>query len=73
MRGYRLANSTLIVGVFLEWCEDQCHRSDLTPSDSLMKATRSAMNREVELRIFLENPDTQPYTNYQEREIRLIP
>ena len=38
-----------------------------------MKAIRYAMNREAELRVFLENPDVQPDTNHLERSIRPIP
>ena len=72
-RDYRINHSKSIVDTFFQWCEGQSHRSDLTPSDSLLKAIRYAMNREVELRVFLENPDVQPDTNHLEREIRPIP
>ena len=72
-RDYRLTHSKPLVDQFFQWCEEQIHRPDLTPSDSLMKAIRYAMNREAELRVFLENPDVQPDTNHLERSIRPIP
>ena len=72
-RDYRLAHSKPVVDAFFEWCQGQCQRTDLTPTDPLTKALNYVRNREPSLRVFLEDPDVQPDTNHLEREIRPIP
>lgn len=42
-REYRTRNSLPVVGAFREWCEDQCRRHDLLPSNPLSKALQYAM------------------------------
>lgn len=70
---YRLEHSKPIVDTFFDWCHQQCQRTDLIPSHPTTKALNYVMSREVELRVFLENPDVPLDTNHLEREIRPIP
>lgn len=69
---YRLEHSKPIVDAFFQWCHTQCHRDDLTPKSPLSKALKYLLNRESELKVFLENPDVSVDTNHLERAIRPI-
>lgn len=70
---YRLEHSKPIVDKLFDWCRQQCHRTDLTPTHPLSKALKYVMARENQLRVFLEDPDVPLDTNHLEREIRPIP
>lgn len=70
---YRLEHSKPIVDAFFDWFQQQCQRTDLTPRHPITKALNYVVSREVELRVFLENPDVPLDTNHLEREIRPIP
>ena len=71
-RQYRLEHSKPIVDKIVQWCHDQLAKN-LLPKDPLRKAIGYLLNREMELKTFLENPDVVIDTNHLEREIRPIP
>ena len=54
------------------WCAQQLQRQDLTPKHVLRKALNYVLAREIELRVFLEDPQVPMDTNHLEREIRPI-
>lgn len=62
-----------VVEAFWQWCEEQCQRLDLTPSNPLSKALKYAMNRQAALEVFLREPGVQVDTNHLERALRPIP
>lgn len=70
---YRTQHSEPVVNRFWQWCEDQCHRSDLLPSHPLSKALNYARARVSSLRVFLGDPDVPIDTNHLERSLRPIP
>jgi transposase len=70
---YRSKHMEPVVKSFWTWCEQQCQRHDLLPSDKLTKALKYAMNRRTELQVFLSDPDVPLDTNHVERELRVIP
>lgn len=72
-RQYRLEHSKPVVSDFFRWCRDQLRQSGLLPSDPLTKALNYVLNREISLRVFLEDPNVQPDTNHLERALRPIP
>ena len=45
------------------WCEDQCRRHDLAPTNPLSKALKYAMSRQAALQVFLSDPDVPMDTN----------
>jgi transposase len=61
------------VDAFFEWCNDQCQRMDLVPSEPLSKALKYARNREHALRLYLTDPAIPIDTNHVERALRVIP
>ena len=69
---YRLTHSKPIVDQFFTWCTLQLQRSELTPTHKLRKALNYVISREIELRVFLEDPQVPMDTNHLEREIRPI-
>lgn len=71
-REHRLAHSKPIVDEFFAWSLSQLQRPELTPTHKLLKALKYAVNRESELRVFLEDPQVPLDTNHLEREIRPI-
>lgn len=70
---YRTKHSEPVVKAFWQWCEQQCQRTDLMPQNPLSKALKYAMSRQVELQVFLSNPDVPLDTNHVERALRVIP
>lgn len=58
---------------FWHWCDEQCHRPDLTPSNPLSKALVYARARVEALQVFLSDPDVAIDTNHLERGLRPIP
>jgi transposase len=58
---------------FWRWCDAQCHRPDLTPSNPLSKALTYARERIEALQVFLTDPDVAIDTNHIERALRPIP
>ncbi len=70
---YRARHSEPIVRAFWDWCDEQCHRADLLPSDPLSKALYYAMGRVGELKVFLSDPAVPMDTNHVERGLRPIP
>jgi transposase len=70
---YRLKQSEPIVQAFWQWCEQQCLRHDLTPTNPLTKALKYAMERTEQLKVFLNDPDVAIDTNHLERGLRPIP
>ena len=72
-RAYRLEHSKPIVEQIYAWVHDQRQREDLVPKDPFSKALMYIANREVELSVFLADPDVPIDTNHLERLIRPIP
>jgi hypothetical protein len=70
---YRTQHSEPVVRVFWQWCDQQCHRADLLPSNPLSKALKYALNRQASLQVFLSDPDVPLDTNHVERALRPIP
>lgn len=58
---------------FWRWCDAQCHRPDLTPTNPLSKALVYARERIEALQVFLTDPDVAIDTNHIERALRPIP
>lgn len=61
------------VTAFWAWCDQQCQRHDLAPSNPLTKALKYAMARVGSLKIFLGDPDVPIDTNHLERALRPVP
>lgn len=70
---YRTDHSLEIVKQFFAWCDRQCLREELLNSNPLAKALTYARDREVALKVFLNDPDVQLDTNHLERALRVIP
>lgn len=70
---YRTEHSEPIVRAFWAWCDRQCHRPDLLPSNPLAKAVKYAMARQASLEVFLSDPAVPIDTNHLERGLRPIP
>jgi len=70
---YRTKHSEPVIRSFWLWCYQQCHRTDLLPSNPLSKALKYAMNRQTSLQVFLSDPDVPLDTNHVERALRPIP
>lgn len=70
---YRTEHSEPVTQAFWRWCDDQCHRPDLVPSNPLSKALKYARERRVSLQVFLSNPEVPIDTNHLERALRAIP
>jgi hypothetical protein len=70
---YRTEHSEPIVRAFWAWCEAQCQRTDLVPSNPLAKALAYARERRSRLAVFLANPEVPIDTNHLERALRPIP
>jgi len=70
---YRTEHSLPLVEQFFAWCDLQSQREDLLPSNPLAKALVYAKEREVELKVFLNDPDVPMDTNHLERALRVIP
>lgn len=70
---YRLEHSKPVVELIYAWVHEQRQREDLVPSDPFAKALMYLANREVELSVFLSDPDVPIDTNHLERLIRPIP
>ncbi len=69
---YRTRHSLPVVKGLWRWCEDQCRRHDLVPTNPLSKALKYAMSRQAALQVFLSDPDVPMDTNQLERAIRPI-
>ena len=69
----RAEHAKPIVDGFFQWCDEQCQRMDLAPSDPLSKALNYARNREQQLRLYLTDPAVPIDTNHLERTLRVIP
>lgn len=70
---YRTQHSEPLVAAFWRWCELQCQRHDLLPSNPLSKALKYAMARTEQLKVFLSDPEVPIDTNHLERALRPIP
>jgi len=70
---YRSEHSEPIVNTFWRWCNQQCHRPELLPSNPLAKALKYAKARQVSLQVFLADPEVPIDTNHLERGLRPIP
>jgi transposase len=70
---YRTKHSEPVVVAFWAWCERQCQRHDLLPSNPLTKALKYAMARTGTLKVFLSDPEVPIDTNHLERALRPIP
>lgn len=72
-RAYRQQHSVARVDAFFAWCEAQCQRMDLVPSNPLSKALKYVRRREDALRVYLNDPTVAIDTNHLERTLRAIP
>jgi len=72
-QAWRLAHGKPLVDAFFVWCEQQLTDNSLLPDNPLIKAVGYVLNRQTELRVFLEDPDVPMDTNHLERELRPIP
>ena len=70
---YRSEHGEPIVNAFWRWCDRQCHRPDLLPSNPLSKALKYARARQASLQVFLSDPEVPIDTNHLERGLRPIP
>ena len=70
---YRTQHSEPVIHAFWGWCDKQCQRHDLLPSNPLSKALKYAMARVGSLKVFLSDPDVPIDTNHLERALRPIP
>lgn len=70
---FRAEHAKPAVDAFFKWCDEQCQRMHLAPSDPLSKALKYARNREAPLRVFLSDPAVPIDTNHVERALRVIP
>lgn len=70
---YRTEHSEPVVRAFWQWCDTQCRRGDLLPSNPLAKAIVYARARIATLGVFLADPDVPIDTNHLERSLRVIP
>jgi transposase len=72
-RAYRQAHARPHVDAFFAWCDDECQRLDLVPSNKLAKALKYVRQREAALRLYLDDPEIEIDTNHLERTLRAIP
>ncbi len=70
---YRQQNSQPVVEAFFQWCLEQHQRMDVLPKEGLLEAVAYVRNREVELKVFLNDSAVAIDTNHVERELRVIP
>jgi transposase len=70
---YRTEHALGRVDAFFAWCDAQCQRIELTPSNPLAKALKYAREREGALRVYLSDPTVAIDTNHLERALRPIP
>lgn len=70
---YRTKHSEPVVAAFWHWCDAQCQRHDLLPSNPLSRALKYAMARIDNLQVFLSDPEVPIDTNHLERALRPIP
>ena len=61
------------VDAFFVWCDAQCQRLDLVPSNPLSRALKYALERQGALRLYLADPELPIDTNHLERTLRVIP
>jgi len=71
-RAYRVEHARPVVDAFFEWCDRQCHRIDLVPSNPLSSAIAYAKERRGPLSVYLSDPDLPIDTNHLERAIRPV-
>ena len=69
---FRAMHCRPVVDVFFHWLREASEKHILLPSSPFTKAVSYALEREKELRVFLENPSVPIDTNDLEREIRPI-
>ena len=70
---YRQKHSEPRVTDFFNWIYEQRQRVDLTPTNPLTKALNYVNERQVEMKVFLANPEVAMDTNHLERALRVIP
>lgn len=70
---HRQQHSRPIVDQFFTWVHDQFDDHGLLPTNPLMQGLAYIREREVGLRVFLDDPDVAMDTNHLEQAIRSIP
>ena len=70
---YRVKHIEPVMQVFWQWCDRQCQRNDLTPTNPLTQALSYAVKRHKSLKVCLSDPDVALDTNHLERGLRPIP
>ncbi|HXJ78231.1 MAG TPA: IS66 family transposase [Candidatus Methylomirabilis sp.] len=69
---YRGEHTAPEVARFFEWLRTAVAENLLVPSHPFLKAANYALDREANLKVFLEYPDVPIDTNHLEREIRPV-
>jgi len=69
---YRAMHCKPLVDDFFEWLRELFHKHILLPTNPFTKAINYGLEREVGLRVFLEDPDVPIDTNHLERQVRPI-
>ncbi|MFM9883540.1 MAG: IS66 family transposase, partial [Burkholderiales bacterium] len=72
-RQYRQQHAKPVVDGFFAWVNAQFEAQGLLPSNPLIKALAYAREREVGLRVYVDDPDVPIDTNHLERALRPIP
>lgn len=70
---YRSQHSKRVVDEFLNWCHGQRQRIDLLKSSPLSTALTYVQNLQLQLQVYLTNPDVPIDNNHVERTLRPIP
>ena len=70
---YRSRHALPIVDAFFGWCHEQRNRTDLVNSDPLSRAITYAEKHQVQLKVYLGDPEVPIDTNHLERALRVIP
>ncbi|MCP5081104.1 MAG: IS66 family transposase, partial [Alphaproteobacteria bacterium] len=58
---------------FFGWVYQQRQRTDLVNSDPIAKALQYAHNHQIQLQVYLSDPEVPIDTNHLERALRVIP
>lgn len=70
---HRHQNTRPLIDAFWSWCNKQCQRLGLLPSNPLSSALNYAMKRKAALEVFLADDKVAIDTNHLERALRPIP
>ena len=72
-KSYRQAHATPVVEAFFGWIQAQFDAQGLLPSSPFTHALAYAREREIGLKVYLDDPQVAIDTNHLERALRVIP